>query len=405
MAKLPQASRSNVSERLSSWTSAPPTEKLPAPASNSSSSRKERTPSAKPTVAKPASSKPPASADTKPARHDELLILDVLFGANQTSASLSKRVLIRSSGVHYLVLSSCEPRTGAVAFSGRTVWKNPYGYLPAELFPFLPFFGQVALAYLALSLGWAYMCRRHWEHLLPLQVVIGWVLVLGVVEGATWYLAYRAFNHGGARGTLPTIVGVLVSTTRKTVARLLVLAACLGYGVVRPTLDTPTLHRMCAFGAAYFSCSAAHDVCANISNMAEYSIPVRLLLVLPTGLLDAAFYFWAFGALTSTLGELGARSGSAKMLLYRRFSRLLAVAVTISAIWISSQLGLILADDLDGRWASLWLFDAFWHVLYFGLLLAITILWSPSANNLQLSIDIDELPSPATEVGMAMRGD
>lgn len=148
MAKLPQASRSNVSERLSSWTSAPPTEKLPAPASNSSSSRKERTPSAKPTVAKPASSKPPASADTKPARHDELLILDVLFGANQTSASLSKRVLIRSSGVHYLVLSSCEPRTGAVAFSGRTVWKNPYGYLPAELFPFLPFFGQVALAYL-----------------------------------------------------------------------------------------------------------------------------------------------------------------------------------------------------------------------------------------------------------------
>jgi len=187
MAKLPQASRSNVSERLSSWTSAPPTEKLPAPASNSSSSRKERTPSAKPTVAKPASSKPPASADTKPARHDELLILDVLFGANQTSASLSKRVLIRSSGVHYLVLSSCEPRTGAVAFSGRTVWKNPYGYLPAELFPFLPFFGQVALAYLALSLGWAYMCRRHWEHLLPLQVVIGWVLVLGVVEGATWY--------------------------------------------------------------------------------------------------------------------------------------------------------------------------------------------------------------------------
>ena len=34
----------------------------------------------------------------------------------------------------------------------------------------------------------------------------------------------------------PVVLGVLLSTVKKTVSRLLVLVVCLGYGVVRPTL-------------------------------------------------------------------------------------------------------------------------------------------------------------------------
>ena len=33
----------------------------------------------------------------------------------------------------------------------------------------------------------------------------------------------------------PVVLGVLLSTVKKTVSRLLVLVVCLGYGVVRPT--------------------------------------------------------------------------------------------------------------------------------------------------------------------------
>ena len=40
--------------------------------------------------------------------------------------------------------------------------------------------------------------------------------------------------------------------------------------------------------------------------------------------------------------------------------------------------------------AWLWIFDGFWHLLYFLILLAICYLWSPSKNNLQYAY-MDEL--------------
>ena len=39
--------------------------------------------------------------------------------------------------------------------------------------------------------------------------------------------------------------------------------------------------------------------------------------------------------------------------------------------------------SLAEHWQLLWLVEAFWHVLYFGLLLCIALLWSPSQNNIQ----------------------
>ena len=46
------------------------------------------------------------------------------------------------------------------------------------------------------------------------------------------------------------------------------------------------------FGAVYFVFSAAFDVASNVSSMSDYSVPTRLFIVLPVGILDAFFYWW-----------------------------------------------------------------------------------------------------------------
>ena len=79
------------------------------------------------------------------------------------------------------------------------------------------------------------LCLRHCAQLLPLQSCISAVIFLGAVESATWYFDYISFNAGGTRGVAPVVLGVLLSTVKKCVSRLLVLVVCLGYGVVRPT--------------------------------------------------------------------------------------------------------------------------------------------------------------------------
>lgn len=164
---------------------------------------------------------PPASADGEAHKrhHHEVSVHDVAFPPNASDAHLSQRLLVKQSGIHYLLLSSCEPRTGSVRFSGRTEWRNPHGYLPGELYPYLPFFGILTLAYLALLTCWALLCYRHWANLLPLQGAIAVVLLLAACEAATWWRCFHAFNTSGTRGLLPTVLGVLISTIRKTVRR------------------------------------------------------------------------------------------------------------------------------------------------------------------------------------------
>lgn len=348
-----------------------------------------------PDATPPSSKSSSSAASSASAAHhhrahgEEIVAHDVVFAANESHRSLTATVPITRSGIHYLVISSCEPRTGAIRFSGQTQWRNPYGFLPAELYSFLPFFGALTLAYAALAVGWAALCARHWSQLLPLQSAIACVLLLSVVEAATWYLAYRSFNESGARGLLPTIGGVVVSSSRRTISRLLVLTVCLGYGVVRPTLGS-VAHRVALLGAIYFAATATLDVASNTSRLDEYAVPTRLLLVVPVGVLDAAYFWWCFSAMSRTLSQLARRRQSAKLLLYRRFSHVLMLLLLLSGVWVAWQMAFIVGDHLDERWRLLWTFDAFWHLLYAAMLLTICVLWSPSKSNLQYAY-MDEL--------------
>jgi len=314
---------------------------------------------------------------------------DVAFDVNGSTSSLSASVPIVQSGVHYLLMSSCEPATGEVLISGQTSWHNPYGFLPGELFPFLPFFGFVCFAYVVVGVVWLLLCLRYASLLLPLQSYIGGVILLGIIESATWYLDYRAFNSGGSRGVAPVVVGVLISTVKKTVSRLLVLAVCLGYGVVRPTLGS-TAYKVLTLGVVYFVFSAVLDVASNVSQISEVSPPLRLAFILPVAVLDAVFYWWLFSGLARTLSQLSSRRQSAKLQLYRRFSYILLASIALSGVWVTWQIAVIVSDTLDARWASLWMFDAFWHLLYLCILLATCYLWSPNKNNLQYAY-MDEI--------------
>ena len=97
-------------------------------------------------------------------------VRDVPFRGPEATGAVDATVRVSRSGVHYLLLASCAPSTGSVLVSGSTAWLNPHGYLPAELYAFLPFFGAMAALYSALLALWVGLCVRHRSLLLPLQV-------------------------------------------------------------------------------------------------------------------------------------------------------------------------------------------------------------------------------------------
>jgi GOST, seven transmembrane domain len=54
-----------------------------------------------------------------------------------------------------------------------------------------------------------------------------------MMECVIWYFDYYFENLSGSSSPVPRVLGVLVSASKRTVSRLLVLIVSLGYGVVK----------------------------------------------------------------------------------------------------------------------------------------------------------------------------
>lgn len=300
-------------------------------------------------------------------------------GKNEEAKMDYQTVEVDSTGMYYLYFMYCDPELKGTKISGRTVWRNPKGYLPGKMAPLMTFYGFMSLAYLALGLIWFLQFSKHWKDIIQLHYHITAVIGLGMCEMAFWYFEYANFNATGSRPMGITLWAVTFSAVKKTVSRLLLLVVSMGYGVVRPTLGALTI-KVLLLGFVYFVASEALELVEHLGNINDFSGKARLFLVLPVALLDAGFIMWIFSSLSKTLEKLQIRRSMAKLELYRKFTNSLAVSVLASVSWIGYELYFNATDPLSEMWRRAWIIPAFWTVLAFLLLSVICVLWTPSHN-------------------------
>ncbi|GLJ46593.1 hypothetical protein SUGI_0981840 [Cryptomeria japonica] len=310
-------------------------------------------------------------------------LLNIEFSGDEISTTFSPHsVKITKTGMYNLYFIFCEPTLKGLVMEGRTIWKNPSGYLPGRMAPLMTFYGFMSLAYLMLGLVWFSQYIRFWKDILQLQNCITLVIALGMFEMTLWYFEYANFNATGIRPMGITFWAVTFGAVRKTVARLLILVVSMGYGVVRPTLGGLT-SKVILLGATYFVASELLDVVENVGTIDDLAGKARLFLVLPVAILDAFLILWVFTSLSKTLEKLQARKRVAKLEIYRKFTNALAVAVIVSVAWIGYELYFKATDPFSEHWQSAWVISAFWHLLSFGLLCVLCILWAPSQNSMR----------------------
>ncbi|KAL0354454.1 UNVERIFIED_CONTAM: Transmembrane protein 87B [Sesamum radiatum] len=156
------------------------------------------------------------------------------FDIDMTETILHPRsIQITKTGMYNLYFIHCDPQLKDIVVDGKTVWKNPTGYLPGRMAPLMKFYGFMSLAFVILGVFWFSQYARFWREVLPLQNSITLVITLGMFEMAFWYYDYAEFNETGTR---PTGITVTFGTVKRTVSRLIILIVSMGYGVVRPTL-------------------------------------------------------------------------------------------------------------------------------------------------------------------------
>lgn len=230
--------------------------------------------------------------------------LQASFEGKSEEAKMPLQIVdINRTGMYYLYFMYCDPELKGTLISGKTVWRNPEGYLPGKMAPLMTFYGFMSLAYLVLGLLWFIRFLQYWKDIIQLHYHITAVIGLGMCEMAFWYFEYANFNSTGSRPMGVTLWAVTFSAVKKTVSRLLLLVVSMGYGVVRPTLGGIT-SKVLLLGVIYFVASEALELFEHLGNINDFSGKTRLFLVLPVALLDACFILWIFSSLSKTLEKL-----------------------------------------------------------------------------------------------------
>lgn len=317
-------------------------------------------------------------------------VFGVSFEVDELEATFTSRsIQITKTGMYNLYFIHCDPNLKDVVVEGKTIWKNPTGYLPGRMAPLMKFYGYMSLAFVILGLYWFSQYARSWKEVIPLQNCITLVITLGMFEMAFWYYDYAEFNKSGIRPIGITVWAVTFGTIKRTISRLIILMVSMGYGVVRPTLGGIT-SKVIMLGATFFLASEVLELVENVGTISDLSGKARLFLVLPVALLDAFFILWIFNSLSATLNKLQARRMLAKLDIYRKFTNALVVAVVVSVGWICYELYFKANDAYNEHWQNAWIVPAFWQVLSFSLLSVICILWAPSQNSTRYAYSGDE---------------
>ncbi|KAL1139394.1 hypothetical protein AAG570_006378 [Ranatra chinensis] len=253
------------------------------------------------------------------------------------------------------------------------------GFLSAADWPLLPFYGAMCLVYVVLGLAWLIVSFLQWRDLLRIQFWIGGVILLGMLEMATFYAEYSSINATGDSMQGAVLLAEFVSCGKRTLARMLVIIVSLGFGIVKPRLG-PMLHRVVGVGILYFVLAAAE---AYMRVMRSKSDPSNQMLVasVPLAVLDSAICWWIFTSLVQTTRTLRLRRNLVKLTLYRHFTNTLIFAVVASVIFMLYSIKVHHLTVCFTEWKELWVDDAYWRLLFSVILLVIMILWRPTNNN------------------------
>lgn len=319
------------------------------------------------------------SADQVYKCNDHIILNETKLEKNEKSFDLSHPVYITTKDSVYVLIFRVSDIAVEFNLGVHVEMKSSYGYLSASDFPLLLFYGFMCIFYVILGLIWLVLSFLQWRDLLRVQFWIGGVILLGMLEKATFYAEIQSINSTGTRIQGIMLFAEWVSCAKRTLARMLVIVVSLGFGIVKPRLGA-TLHRVVGVGLLYFFLAAA-EAYLRITRPKNDQNKDLLVAAVPLAVLDSAICWWIFNALVNTTRTLRLRRNEVKLSLYRHFTNTLIFSVVASVIFMVYSIKTHRLITCLVVWKDLWMEEAYWHILFSAVLLVIMILWRPTNNN------------------------
>ncbi|CAL8350155.1 unnamed protein product [Arctogadus glacialis] len=184
---------------------------------------------------------------------------------------------------------SKEP-TAAWSMTLEITMKGPHDYISASEWPLMLFYMVMCVVYVLLAVSWLCVSAWFWRDLLRIQFWIGGVVFLGLVEKAVYLAEFQSLRDNGLSVQGALVFAELLSAVKRTLARVLVLIASLGYGIVKPRLGA-LLHRVVGVGLLYFLFSVVEGILSVNAERGD-SAGSKLLCDLALAFIDSGLVWW-----------------------------------------------------------------------------------------------------------------
>lgn len=310
-----------------------------------------------------------------PCEHKEILTQHILKPDAEIAYDIPKK------GIYCMRIVS---QTLNATVEGNIQFYYPYGALPAHLYPYLPFYGIMALIYLVIGIIWAILSGCYWREILDVQIYISGVIFLCMLEMSVYFGYYHNYNITGHDSPYLYDWAVTLNALRFTVSFVCLLVVSMGYGLVKPTLGS-TAYRVMLLGVTHFVFNAMFLL--NGNNKGSLEFYAAILFVFPLALTLTIFYSWTLKSLTETIKKLELRRQVAKVWSYKWLYRILFASIILLVVLMIIFLA---RTDFNQYWDTLWLRQASFQWLYFAVFVCIIFLWRPRRNNARYGVE--EIP-------------
>uniref|UniRef100_A0A8D0ZAN6 Transmembrane protein 87B n=2 Tax=Sus scrofa TaxID=9823 RepID=A0A8D0ZAN6_PIG len=312
-----------------------------------------------------------------PSLHNKEQITNTRNVSNQ-EGSMDVVARTQRDGFHIFIVSIKTEKTDAdwnlnVSLS----MMGPHGYISASDWPLMIFYMVMCIVYILYGVLWLMWSACYWKDILRIQFWIAAVIFLGMLEKAVFYAEYQNINSTGLSTQGLLIFAELISSVKRTLARLLVIIVSLGYGIVKPRLGT-VMHRVVGLGLLYFIFAAIEGVMRVIGGSNHLAVVLGDIIL---AVIDSIFVWFIFISLAQTMKTLRLRKNTVKFSLYRHFTNTLIFAILASVVFMVWTTKTFRIAKCQSDWMERWVDDAFWSFLFSLILIVIMFLWRPSANN------------------------
>ncbi|TDH73624.1 hypothetical protein CCR75_002085 [Bremia lactucae] len=327
---------------------------------------------------------------------------------NNSAPILSANVshLVSISGWTDTQIFVCSDDEGAptemLSFTGSMEVRNPYGYLPAVLYGMLPFSGFLTVGYLMLDVFFVVLLIRHRLQLLSLHWCILLILIMGTTASAVSLYAFYRMNTTGEPVCCPYpttfLVSTILDTFVRTLARIILLIVCLGYGIVRSHLSRVEIGIIALLSFLYFLSGIVDEITRGTSSGADFREKPTAWSFIQL-LCNLAFIMWIQYSMERILRDLHDQKQFAKLSMYRWLAWSLAAFIVfftaLTIVAVCSRLG-VFEWDVEWEWMQL----VAWPVLNFVVSTAMTFIWRPTQNSSQFaySMQLPMTDSPGIEM-------